>query len=105
VKVVACADIKAPLAKAKAEKYGVAAMSVDGLLASDEVDTVINLDSRRPLRRDASSILPAERTPTEKPLALSAAAAKKLVAEADRGVSSAARRIPSSAAVRSSPGA
>ena len=43
LKIVACADIKAPLAKAKAEAYGVSALTVDGLLKNDEIDTVINL--------------------------------------------------------------
>jgi predicted dehydrogenase len=85
VKIVACADIKAPLARAKAEKYGVAAMSVDGLLASTEVDTVINLTIPAAHYDVTLSILSAGKNAyTEKPLALSAAAAKKLVAEADR---------------------
>ncbi len=83
--IVACADIKAPLAKAKAETYGVAAMSVDGLLKSDEVDTVINLTVPAAHYDVTLSILSAGKNAyTEKPLALSAAAAKKLVGEADR---------------------
>ena len=44
---------KAPLARAKAENYGVAALTVDGLLKNDEIDTVINLTvPERPLRGD-----------------------------------------------------
>jgi predicted dehydrogenase len=85
LKVVACADIKAPLAKAKAAKYGVAALSVDGLLKSDEVDTVINLTVPDAHFAVMKAILSAgKHAYSEKPLALTAGDAKKLVAEADK---------------------
>jgi len=83
--IVACADIDAPLARAKAEKYGVAALGVDGLLGSDEVDTVINLTVPSAHHDVTHAILSAGKNAySEKPLALSAAAARDLVAEADR---------------------
>ena len=83
--VVACADIKAPLARAKAERYGVAAMGVDEMLKGDAVDTVINLTVPAAHYDITLAILSAGKNAySEKPLALSAAAAKKLVAEADR---------------------
>ena len=86
LKIVACADIKAPLAKAKAETYGVAALTVDGLLKNDEIDTVINLtDPRRPLRGDAARSSRPASTPIPRSRWRSPSAdARKLVAEADR---------------------
>jgi len=43
LKVVACADIKTSFARSKAKENGVKALSVKNLLASEEVDLVINL--------------------------------------------------------------
>jgi predicted dehydrogenase len=43
LEVRACADINATTAKAQADTYGVRALDVDGLLADDQVDVVINL--------------------------------------------------------------
>jgi predicted dehydrogenase len=43
IEVRACADINPAAAKAKAKEYGVRALSVDGLLAADDVDIVVNL--------------------------------------------------------------
>ena len=83
--IVACADIKAPLARAKAERYGVAALSVDGLLKNDEIDTVINLTVPSAHLAVTGAILSAgKHAYSEKPLALNAADARKLVAEADK---------------------
>ena len=75
-------------------------MSVDELLTSDEIDVVINLTVPAAHYEVTRSILSAgKHAYSEKPLALSARDAKKLVAEADkRGLSSAARPTPSSAA-------
>lgn len=85
LRIVACADLKAPLARAKAEKYGVRAESVDGLLASEDVDLVINLTIPAAHFAVTKAILSAgKHAYTEKPLALGAADARKLVAEADR---------------------
>ncbi|MCB9993475.1 MAG: Gfo/Idh/MocA family oxidoreductase [Hyphomicrobiaceae bacterium] len=41
--VVACADINMDAARAKAEKNGVDALSVDALLARDDIEVVVNL--------------------------------------------------------------
>jgi len=43
IEVRACADINPAAAKARAKEYGVRALSVDGLLAADDVDIVVNL--------------------------------------------------------------
>ncbi|MCB1500864.1 MAG: Gfo/Idh/MocA family oxidoreductase [Bauldia sp.] len=83
--VVACADLKAPLAKAKAEKYGVRAETVDGLLKSDDVDLVINLTIPAAHFSVTQAILSAgKHAYSEKPLALGAADARKLLADAER---------------------
>ena len=83
--IVACADIVPAMAKAKARQYGVHALSVDALLASDEIDVVINLTVPTAHYDVTKSILSAgKHAYSEKPLALSAKEAKKLVAEADR---------------------
>ena len=42
-KVVACADIHIDTAKKKAKKYNIKAQSVDDILASREVDLIVNL--------------------------------------------------------------
>jgi predicted dehydrogenase len=88
LKIVACADIKAPLARAKAEAYGVSALTVDGLLKNDEIDTVINLTIPDAHYAVTHGILSSgKHAYSEKPLALTAADARKLVSEADkRGV-------------------
>ncbi|NLB68241.1 MAG: Gfo/Idh/MocA family oxidoreductase, partial [Lentisphaerae bacterium] len=43
MKIVACADMVPEVAKAKAEEFGLKAMSVDELLADPSIDTVLNL--------------------------------------------------------------
>ena len=43
IEVRACADIDPAAARAQAKKYGVRADTVDGLLAADDVDIVVNL--------------------------------------------------------------
>lgn len=43
LRAVACADINAAAAKARAEEFGVRAESVDALLADPEVDVIVNL--------------------------------------------------------------
>ncbi len=85
LKIVACADIKSPLARAKAETYGVTALTVDGLLKNDEIDTVINLTIPDAHYEVTRAILSSgKHAYSEKPMALNAADARKLVAEADR---------------------
>lgn len=43
VEITACADLNMDAARAKAEEHGVKALTVEELLASDEVDIVLNL--------------------------------------------------------------
>lgn len=43
IKLQACADLNAAAATEKAQLYGVRAETVDGLLASDDIDVVVNL--------------------------------------------------------------
>ncbi len=85
LKIVACADIVPAAAKARAAQYSVRAMSVDELLASDEIDLVINLTVPAAHYDVTRSILSAgKHAYSEKPLALDFKQARKLVAEADR---------------------
>ncbi len=43
LKAVACADINPDQANEKAEKFGISALSVDDVLAHEEIDTILNL--------------------------------------------------------------
>ena len=43
IEIVACADILLDRAQAFAAEHGIAACSVDGLLARDDIDIVVNL--------------------------------------------------------------
>ncbi|MBL8590095.1 MAG: Gfo/Idh/MocA family oxidoreductase [Methylobacteriaceae bacterium] len=43
LRLAACADMRAEAAQSQGEQYGVAAMSIDDLLASKDVDIVVNL--------------------------------------------------------------
>jgi predicted dehydrogenase len=79
------ADIMPAAAKARAEQFAVRAMGVEELLRSDEIDVVINLtvpDAHYQVTRDILSA--GKHAYSEKPLALNAADAKKLVTLADR---------------------
>ena len=85
LRVVAIADIVPAAAGARAEQFAVRAMSAEELLRSDEIDIVVNLtvpDAHYQVTRDILSA--GKHAYSEKPLALNAADAKKLVAFADR---------------------
>lgn len=85
LKVVAVADIMPAAAKARAEQFGVRALTVDELLRDDAVSVIINLTVPAVHYAVTGDILSAgKHAYSEKPLALSAADARKLVAEADR---------------------
>ncbi|WP_428386678.1 Gfo/Idh/MocA family protein [Mucisphaera sp.] len=43
MRIVACSDLNTSLAQERAKEHGIAAMSVDQLLGSDEIDIVLNL--------------------------------------------------------------
>ena len=49
--IVACADLYPEVAHKAAAKWGIEALSVDDLLASDDVDIVLNLTVPQPTRR------------------------------------------------------
>jgi predicted dehydrogenase len=85
VEIVAVADIVPAAAKARAEQFSVRAMGVDELLKSDAIDAVVNLTVPEVHYSITRSILSAgKHAYSEKPLALRAKDANKLVAEADR---------------------
>ena len=85
VEIVACADVLPAAAKARAEQFGVRALSVDGLLKDDGIAAVINLTVPKAHFAVSQSILSAgKHAYSEKPLGLTAKEAGKLVAEADR---------------------
>jgi predicted dehydrogenase len=85
LKVVAVADIAPAAAKARAAQFGVRALKVDELLGDEEVSVVINLTVPTVHHAVTRDILSAgKHAYSEKPLALSASDARKLVAEADR---------------------
>lgn len=85
VEIVACADIVAATAKAKAKQFSVRSMSVDAMLKDDSIDAVINLTVPNAHFDVSHAILTAgKHVYSEKPLALTSKQAKKLVAEADK---------------------
>ncbi|WP_457585916.1 Gfo/Idh/MocA family protein [Ensifer canadensis] len=72
IRIVACADINAAAAEARATEYGVKAESIEALLANPDIDIVVNLtipDAHFPVSK---SILEAgKHVYSEKPLVLS----------------------------------
>lgn len=80
IELTACADIVPEAAARRAAEYGIRALAVDELLASDEVDLVLNLTiptEHHPVTRAALSA--GKHVFTEKPLAVSAALGRELV--------------------------
>ena len=85
VRIVAVADIVPAAASARAAQFGVSAMAVDELLKNDEIDAIVNLTIPDVHYDVTKSILSAgKHAYTEKPMALNARDAGKLVKEADR---------------------
>jgi predicted dehydrogenase len=85
VTIVAVADIVAEAAKARASQFSVRALTVDQILKDSEIDAIVNLTVPAVHYQVTKSILSAgKHAYTEKPLALNAKDAKKLVAEADK---------------------
>ena len=84
VKLVACADMRAEAAQAQAEKFGIQARRVDALLASDDIDIVINLTIPNAHFAVSHAALTAgKHVFGEKPLTTSLDDARRLVAEAE----------------------
>ncbi|MGR9295941.1 Gfo/Idh/MocA family protein [Rhizobium leguminosarum] len=72
LKVLACADINAQAAEARAQEYGVKAQTIDALLVNDEIDVVVNLTIPDAHFRVSKAILEAgKHVYSEKPLVLS----------------------------------
>ncbi|MGR9497428.1 Gfo/Idh/MocA family protein [Rhizobium leguminosarum] len=72
LKVLACADINAQAAEARAQEYGVKAQTIDALLVNDEIDVVVNLTIPDAHFRVSKTILEAgKHVYSEKPLVLS----------------------------------
>ncbi len=84
VELVAIADVDEARAKAKAAERGLQARSVDELLASSDVDLVVNLTPPAAhVEVDHAIIAAGKHVQSEKPLALSLDEGKKLLAAAD----------------------
>ncbi|WP_337267359.1 Gfo/Idh/MocA family protein [Oryzifoliimicrobium ureilyticus] len=72
IKVLACADLNADMAKQRAEEFGVKAQSIDELLANSELDVIVNLTVPAAHYAVSKSILEAgKHVYSEKPLVLS----------------------------------
>lgn len=88
LEVRACADMNPAAAARAAETYGVAARGVDELMASDDIDIVVNLtvpDAHYAITRQALEA--GKHAYSEKPLALSLDEGKELAAlAAERGL-------------------
>jgi len=83
VELRACADISADMATLRAGEYGIRAVGVDALLADPEVDLVLNLTvPSAHFDITLSALSAGKHVFTEKPLATSAKAGRRLVAEA-----------------------
>ncbi len=82
--IVACADLNIDAAKAKAETYGIAAMSVDDMLADPTIDFVINLTVPNAHGEVILAALAAgKHVYSEKPLAVTLADGRKIAAAAE----------------------
>ncbi len=81
IEVVACADIYADRAKAKAEKYGLKAMSNAELLAMPEIDIVLNLTPPQVHSKiDIDALNAGKNVHSEKPFGVDEADAQKVIA-------------------------
>lgn len=83
LKMLAVADINMAAAQAKAETYGLKAMSVADLLANDDIDIVLNLTTPQyHIEVGLAVVAAGKHVYSEKPLALNIAEASKLAAAA-----------------------
>lgn len=80
INVVSCADLKHAVAQAKAEEYGIKAVSVAELMANPEIDIVLNLTIPKAHYEIAMQALAnGKHTYSEKPFALTYAEGKKIM--------------------------
>ena len=78
--VVACADLVAERAEAKAEEFGVSACSVEELLQNPEIEIVVNLTTPQAHYEVCNDVLSAgKHVYVEKPLCLTREDGKKLL--------------------------
>ena len=85
IKLRACADINPAASKAQSEKFGVEAMSIEALLKSKEIDIIVNLTVPNAHFAVSFAALKAgKHVFSEKPLCVSLADGRRLVAEADK---------------------
>jgi predicted dehydrogenase len=72
--MVACADLRPEAASAKATRYGLRSMSVDGLIAADDIDLVLNLTvPAAHTEVSLAAIAAGKHVYTEKPVAITLA--------------------------------
>ena len=84
IEMRACADLNMDAAHAQAEAFGLEAASVDGLLARDDIDIVVNLTIPAAHREVSEKILDAgKHVYSEKPFVLSAAEGEAILAKAN----------------------
>ena len=98
LEVVACADLRREAAEAAAEEFGVPNVrDVDGLLAADDTDCILNLTIPAAPRGDgAEGDRAAKHVYGEKPLGIDRSEGAKLIADAEAaGSGSAPRPTPS----------
>jgi predicted dehydrogenase len=85
VELRACADLSADLAAARAAEYGIRPLSLDGLLAAEDVDLVLNLTvPNAHFDVSMAALAAGKHVFSEKPLAATAAQGRAIVAEAQR---------------------
>jgi predicted dehydrogenase len=86
--IVGVADINPAAAQAKAEVYGVAAMTIDGLLADPRIEIVLNLTTpQHHVPVGLQAVAQGKHVYSEKPLATTLADAERLVSAAhEKGV-------------------
>ena len=85
VEIVACADINAEAAKARAQEFGVRAMTVEEILADDGIEIVVNLTIPAAHFEVSSKVLESgKHVYSEKPFVLSVDDGKRLTALAEK---------------------
>lgn len=83
LEIRACADLSADMARKRAEEFGIRAMTVDALMAADDIDLVLNLTvPNAHFDVSIAALAAGKHVFTEKPLAATAAEARILVAKA-----------------------